>query len=138
MELMDLVSELGVSEHIRILGHIPKLDQVALIKSAEAVIQPTLFEGGPGGGAAFDAISLGTPVIASDISVNLEMDCGEVSFFSAGNQDGLCRAMLSQKSGRYYSTEEELWKAGISRSIKGGKIIRDIVEKAINESKQSN
>ena len=39
---------------------INKKDQLSLIRSAKALIQPTLFEGGPGGGSCRDAISLDT------------------------------------------------------------------------------
>ncbi|MGK7630644.1 glycosyltransferase, partial [Salmonella enterica] len=54
-ELMCLLKKLGISEKVKILGHIPKLEQIELIKNSIAVIQPTLFEGGPGGGITFDA-----------------------------------------------------------------------------------
>ena len=43
------------------------------ISNAKAVLQPTLFEGGRGGGAGPLALSLGTPCILSDINVNLEL-----------------------------------------------------------------
>ena len=54
------MDELGINDDVEIVGHIPKLDQIALLKNSIAVIQPTLFEGGPGGGSAYDAISLGS------------------------------------------------------------------------------
>lgn len=47
---MVLAKKLGIESKIKILGHIPKLEQIELIKNCIAVIQPTLFEGGPGGG----------------------------------------------------------------------------------------
>lgn len=62
--------------------YIAKLDQIALLKKSIAVIQPTLFEGGPGGGASYDAISLGKPLIVSDIKVNQEIEQSERVFFS--------------------------------------------------------
>jgi glycosyltransferase involved in cell wall biosynthesis len=79
----------GISARVAILGLIPKRDQIELLKGAVALIQPTLFEGGPGGGAAYDAIGLDVPVIASDIPVNLEIDCGQVVFFPAGDDSVL-------------------------------------------------
>ena len=42
------------------------------MKNSLAIIQPTLFEGSPGGGVLEDAISIGVPAIISDIKVNLE------------------------------------------------------------------
>lgn len=79
----------GIADRVAILGLIPKRDQIELLKNSVALIQPTLFEGGPGGGAAYDAIGLDVPVIASDIPVNLEIDCGQVDFFPAGDDEAL-------------------------------------------------
>jgi glycosyltransferase involved in cell wall biosynthesis/ribosomal protein S18 acetylase RimI-like enzyme len=83
----------GLEARVAILGLIPKRDQIELLKGAVALIQPTLFEGGPGGGAAYDAIGLDVPVIASDIPVNLEIDCGQVAFFPAGDAEALAVLM---------------------------------------------
>ena len=75
-----------------ILGLIPKRDQIELMKHAAAVLQPTRFEGGPGGGAVYDAISLDLPAIVSDIPVNREVQSDHVTFFPAGD----ARAMAEQ------------------------------------------
>ena len=87
------IRRLGLDERILILGLIPKRDQIELLKGAVALVQPTRFEGGPGGGAAYDAIGLDVPVIASDIPVNLEIDCGRVTFFTAGDAAALATQM---------------------------------------------
>ena len=86
----------GIETRVAILGMIPKRDQIELLKGAVALIQPTLFEGGPGGGAAYDAVGLDVPVIASDIPVNLEIDCGQVVFFPAG--DAVALAVLMDRA----------------------------------------
>ena len=67
------------------LGLIPKIEQIEIMKGAIAVIQPTLFEGGPGGGSVWDAISLGIPSIVSDIKTNLEVKHKMLTFFKSGN-----------------------------------------------------
>lgn len=92
-ELKTLISELGIKTRVHMLGHIPKIDQISLLKGALALIQPTLFEGGPGGGATYDAVAVGTPVILSDIEVNKEISFEFVSFFEAGNEESLTRLM---------------------------------------------
>jgi glycosyltransferase involved in cell wall biosynthesis len=94
-DLQRRVSELGLSDRIRILGMIPKLDQIALMKGALALIQPTLFEGGPGGGAVFDAVALGIPCLVSDIPVNQEIVERGVRFFPAG--DAVALALLMDR-----------------------------------------
>jgi glycosyltransferase involved in cell wall biosynthesis len=90
---MGEVQAWGVADRIRVLGLIPKQDQIALLRGALSLVQPTLFEGTPGGLAAYDAVSLGVPALISDISVNLELDEPRVRFFKAGDADDLYRLM---------------------------------------------
>lgn len=80
-QLKTLISELGLEQHFRILGLIPKLEQIELIKRARALIQPSLFEGDPGGCSTYDAVGLDRPVILSDTPVNLEAKVYEKAFF---------------------------------------------------------
>lgn len=92
--LMREISELRLQDKILLLGHIPKFDQICIMKGCIAVIQPTLFEGGPGGGSVFDAVALGVPSIVSDIPVNKEIVDNNVSFFKAGSEQDLYKNML--------------------------------------------
>jgi len=82
--LIALAENLRVASSTCFLGLIPKRDQLALMRGCVGLVQPTLFEGGPGGGAVYEAIGLGVPAIVSDIPVNTEIDCGDVRFFRAG------------------------------------------------------
>ena len=91
--LLAELDQAGVREAVHILGLIPKRAQIELLKGAVALVQPTLYEGGPGGGAAFDAIALDVPVLASDIPVNREIDCGDVRYFAPTDDEGLARLM---------------------------------------------
>jgi glycosyltransferase involved in cell wall biosynthesis len=72
--LRRFLDDSGLAGRVRILDHIAKRDQIEIMKGALAVIQPTLFEGGPGGGAVYDAVSLGVPALVSDLPVNREID----------------------------------------------------------------
>jgi glycosyltransferase involved in cell wall biosynthesis len=47
------------------------------------------FEGGPGGFSVYEAISLGKPVIVSDIEVNREILYKNISFFKKNNSHNL-------------------------------------------------
>jgi glycosyltransferase involved in cell wall biosynthesis len=94
--LLRLLDEVGIADSVRILGLIPKRDQIEIMKRALAVIQPTLFEGGPGGGAVYDAVSLAVPALVSDIAVNREL-LGQgfrVRFFSPSDAPALASLML--------------------------------------------
>ena len=63
------------------------------MKESLGVLQPTLFEGGPGGGAVHDAISLGVPSIVSDIPVNKEIKAENVYFFKTKDAEDLSKKM---------------------------------------------
>lgn len=92
-ELQQQLAELNMHEAVSILGHIPKQDQIQIMKNSVAVIQPTLFEGGPGGGSVFDAMALGVRAIVSDIAVNREIEDANVTFFSTGSAANLAEKM---------------------------------------------
>jgi len=95
--LKKTIKELNIENRIVFLGFIDKADLSSIIENAVAMIQPTLFEGGPGGGAVYDAVGLGVPVILSDIEINKEIeDLPNLIFFKAG--DFLDLADKMQKS----------------------------------------
>jgi glycosyltransferase involved in cell wall biosynthesis len=91
--LVKFLDAHDLSERVRILGLIPKLDQIALMKNCIATIQPTQFEGTPGGLSICDAISLGAPTIVSDIPVNREIEKWVTRYFPLNNAEALYRAM---------------------------------------------
>lgn len=103
-ELTNLLKELGIENKVHCLGLIPKREQIEILKNSVALIQPTLFEGGPGGGSVQEAISLGVKSIVSDIETNLEIDNELVAFFNKQDSHDLCKKMLQElnnnKSGR--------------------------------------
>ena len=91
--LQRMLARDGLAQRVRILGLVPKGDQIALLKGSIALIQPTLFEGGPGGGAVYDALALGVCCLVSDIVVNRELVEPGVRFFPAGDAPALAAAM---------------------------------------------
>jgi len=92
-EIEDLINELGLAENLFILGYIPKNDQLQILKNSVALIQATLFEGGPGGGAVYESVAFGIPSIVSDIPVNKELDDETVTFFKTGSPEDLAVKM---------------------------------------------
>lgn len=112
-DINKILTELGITEHVHFLGYIPKLEQIAVLKKSIAVIQPTLLEGGPGGGVAFDSISLGKRIILSDIPVNQEIKSKLATFFKTKDPEDLMLKMsiiLSQPEEPI--TVQELIEAG--------------------------
>jgi glycosyltransferase involved in cell wall biosynthesis len=97
-EIKELLFDLKISRSVHLLGHIAKEDQIALVRGSIAVIQPTLFEGGPGGGAIYDAVALGVPGLVSDIPVNREIDDPNITYFAPGDSEGLAQLMIEAPS----------------------------------------
>jgi glycosyltransferase involved in cell wall biosynthesis len=79
-ELKRYVSEAGLSDSVYFLGLIDRKEQLKLMQHAQAVIQPSLFEGWST--VIEDAKLLQVPVLASDIPVHREQLPGMNCFFN--------------------------------------------------------
>jgi len=90
----DLVKELQLEGKIHFLGYITKELQLSIMKNAISLVQPTLFEGGPGGGAVYEALAMGIRVVLSDIPVNKEISRSNCLFFEASNPHSLANKMF--------------------------------------------
>lgn len=136
--LLQRVEQLGLKDRIHILGLIPKDDQISLLRGALALVQPTCFEGGPGGGAVYDAVSLGVPSIVSDIPVNLEINEPSVTFFKAGSADALAARMRQhlQLSNGSQPSAATLIADGQARRIACGKVLLQAIKKAQHTTSQ--
>ncbi|MBR1908834.1 glycosyltransferase family 4 protein [bacterium] len=132
-ELKEFIKNNQLENTIRCLGMIPKAEQLEIMKHAQALIQPTLFEGDPGAGAGWSAISLGVPCIFSDISVNLEIQGHPlVTYFKALDVDDLTEKMkeaLSKK--RIYPSKEELLKNSNDNIHKLGTFVAQAISKEL-------
>lgn len=130
--LQEEARRLGLgSDALHVLGLIPKLEQVALLRGALAVVQPTLFEGGPGGGSVFDAVALGVPAIVSDIPVNLEISEPLVRFFRASDPQALAEAMLEhlERPQPTRPQPQALTEAGHRRRVACGHVLLEGLER---------
>lgn len=84
-------AELGIDDQVRILGLIPREDQMLLMRGASAVVQPSLFEGW--NTALEEARALGKPVIASDFPVHIEQDLPGALYFRRGDPVDCAKAI---------------------------------------------
>lgn len=115
--LHKLIEDLNLETQIHLLGYVDKLVQLEIMKNCIAVIQPTLFEGGPGGGSVYDALGLGSPVILSDIPVNLEIpnDFSNVTYFKAGDSEELAKKMIQFGTPAFEPPQHEsLWRISLN------------------------
>ncbi len=134
-ELKDYIKDKEeLQQKIHFLGFISKEDQMALIDNAVALIQPTLFEGGPGGGSVYNAITLGVPCIVSDIEVNKEISEPNIMFFSAASADDLAEKMCIMLD-RFHQKQdiENLIKQGKQRRKQLGEELMQIIKVVADE-----
>lgn len=137
--LQALLRELGIAERVKFLGLVPKKAQIAIMRGAIAVIQPTLFEGSPGGGAVENAIAVGTPAIVSDIAVNREIDADRVSFFTPGSAEELAQQMMIALQARYEPLGRQvLAERSAARQRRMGAALRQLVDRALASHQSPN
>lgn len=96
--LSEEIRELGVEDRLLFAGVIERADQMAVIRRAIAVIQPSLFEGW--GAAVAEAKALGKPLLASDLPVNREHAPEDVRWIEALNAEGWAEGMAEVLSTR--------------------------------------
>lgn len=83
--------ELGLEDRYRILGVVPYADLAALMRGAQAVINPSLFEGWST--TVEEAKSLGKRVLLSDIPVHREQAPERARYFHPERPEELAEAM---------------------------------------------
>ena len=77
--LLRFIEDNGLARNIRMLGFLPRAEQMALYRGARAILQPSRFEGWSS--AIEDAASLGREAIVSDIAIHREKDIGAIVSF---------------------------------------------------------
>jgi glycosyltransferase involved in cell wall biosynthesis len=75
---VDLVADLGLSEHVKITGFVSDAELGALYRGAAAFVLPSLFEGF--GMPPVEAMALGTPALVSDIPALREITMGQAVY----------------------------------------------------------
>ncbi len=139
-ELKQQIRHMGIAPYIHFLGYLPKTDQIQIMYNSVSVIQPTLLEGGPGGGCVYDAIALGVPVILSDIPVNMEIwEEPDIYFFKVRDASDLAEKMLlALKAGHQRPSPEELLQKGKERCRKLGDELMRIIGTTLSHYHSSN
>jgi len=113
-ELKKILDENELHNQVIFLGVIPRDMQLSIMLHADAIIQPSLFEGWST--VIEDAISLQKPVICANLSVNVEQLKEKGTYFSAHNTTELSEILISKdfsaiQSPIYESYEERVTNA---------------------------
>lgn len=90
--VLQTIHQLGVAQQVHLLGLIPKLDQVQLMRRSLALIQPSLFEGWST--LVEDARCFGKRMLLSDLPVNLEQNPPNSLFFERHSPEHLASLMV--------------------------------------------
>jgi glycosyltransferase involved in cell wall biosynthesis len=85
--LLQTIHKLGVAKQVYILGLIPRLDQIQLMRRSAALVQPSLFEGWST--VVEDARCLGKSIVLSDFPVHLEQNPPYSVFFERCSPESL-------------------------------------------------
>lgn len=85
--LMGYLDSLELGNRVKILGLIPRADQLRLIRGARCMLQPSLFEGWST--VLGDARSMGCPMVHSDLKVHIEQAVPNSLAFKAKSAEDL-------------------------------------------------
>lgn len=85
--ILQTIHKLGLAQQVYLLGLIPKIDQIQLLRQSIALIQPSLFEGW--GTVVEDARGMGKAVVLSDFPVHLEQNPPYSRFFERTSPESL-------------------------------------------------
>lgn len=89
-EIKKFLRDRGLTDQVRLLGMLSRTDQVAVLRHASAIVQPSRFEGWST--VVEDAKAVGRPVILSDIKVHREQ-MPDAHFFAVGSATSLAEAL---------------------------------------------
>lgn len=132
-ETLRRVQQEGLHEYCRFLGVVPRAEQVALIRAAEAIVQPSRFEGR--GAIVEETQVLGAQLLCSDLPVHRELDAPNALFFSPDDADELAR-LLERRYPRSTKTAGEI--AAESRRLAAdyGRRLMEIFGRVLGESEK--
>ena len=98
------IDELQLRPHLRLLGLIPKRDQLQLLRACRAVVQPSLFEGW--NTVVEESRCLGKLILLSDLPVHREQDAPLSRYFDPTDADALARLIIEAWSETATSEDE--------------------------------
>jgi len=133
-QLKSLISELGVGDRISLLGFIPRVDQIQLMRRSLAIVQPSLFEGWST--VMEDARGLGKMVIASDLEVHREQAVPNVHYFDTKSASELAvlldQAYIEQLPGPDVTAERKAQEEVGRRQINSARKLLGLIDRAIH------
>jgi len=126
--LLQAIAAAGLNSQITILGLVPYIDLVNLMRTAVLIIQPSRFEGWST--VVQDAVALGRPLLCSDINVHREQVPKALDFFPTDRADVLAEMLAahwnSLTPGPNYALEQQSLKSEREFSVRHGQTLLDL------------
>lgn len=133
-QLITRIRELELGDRFKILGLIPRIDQIQLMRRCLAVIQPSLFEGWST--VVEDARTIGKPMLISDFPVHIEQNPPDSHFFARSNAEQLAMlistAISELKPGPNLEKESVAQQKNKERMVAFGRRFLEIVNSVVN------
>lgn len=115
--LCSMLQDLGIEDQVKILGSIPRADQMQLMRACLAVVQPSLFEGWST--VVEEAKLLGKPILLSDIAVHREQNPKSGYYFHEQDpvdlKDTVLQALDAVKDGYGVAEQKRVFANGQQR-----------------------
>lgn len=136
--LQKFLEDKGLMDQVKILGFIPRSDQIQLLRGAHYVVQPSLFEGWST--VIEDGRLLGKRIIHSDIPVHFEQASEGSIPFKAGDAYSLSR-VLTERAGDFNfkhedASREHLLKISYENTVRFGRDIVGMANKAVELNRE--
>jgi glycosyltransferase involved in cell wall biosynthesis len=127
--MLQRISELQLRDVVVPLGFLSRADQVQLMRAADCIVQPSLFEGWST--VVEDARTLGQRVVLSDLAVHREQDPPAALFFETLSASALAEAVRRVLDGALDRVDEATARARM-RAAAGevGRAFLEVCEEA--------
>lgn len=120
----------AVAKHLHLLGFLGRDEQIAVMKKAEFVIQPSLFEGW--GTVVEDAKVLDKTILLSDIPVHREQKSAKCTLFDPQDPEKLADLMAAESKITHRDDPDE----GIRDMVRRAEIYSEGFEKMLREAEK--
>ncbi|TIH11993.1 glycosyltransferase [Marinifilum sp. JC120] len=134
--VQDYLEEHNLTEQVHILGLLPRADQIQLLRGAQAVVQPSLFEGWST--VIEDCRLLGKKVIHSDIPVHLEQSPESSLVFKGGDAQNLADILVDFSDKFTAMPDIEAEKAAFQESLENCSRFGRNIGKMVNSAMKIN
>lgn len=121
--LIYMIKQNNLQDNIKILGLIPRDEQLKLMETAIAVVQPSLFEGW--GTVVEDAKTLGKIIVMSDIEVHKEQRDSKSILFAKDSAEDLANILIGLWD--QYNGKAKVYSYGIHKKREYGKAFFDAI-----------